>query len=108
VAHDLWPSLLARSWPGNVRELENAIESALALGSGPVLRAEDLSPIEQVGGDAPREMTSQLQSLEILEKNAILAAVQETEGDKIAAAHLLGIGKTTLYRKLKDYDSLGS
>jgi two-component system response regulator HydG len=105
VAHDAWSGLLAHSWPGNVRELENTIESALALGSGPVLRVEDLSLIRQVGQGAPQEMSSQVQSLEILEKKAILAAVQETQGDKAAAAHILGIGKTTLYRKLKDYDS---
>ena len=105
VAHDAWSSLLAHSWPGNVRELENAIESALALGSGPVLRAEDLSSTNQVGAAAPREMASHVRSLEILEKNAILTVVQETQGDKTAAARVLGIGKTTLYRRLKDYDS---
>ena len=107
VAHDAWSGLLAHSWPGNVRELENAIESALALGSGPVLRAEDFCPISHMGQCAPRELASSVQSLEILERKAILAAVQETQGDKLAAAQILGIGKTTLYRKLKDYDFSG-
>ena len=91
-----------------MRELENAIESALALGSGPVLRAEDFCPISHMGQCAPRDLASSVQSLEILERKAILAAVQETQGDKLAAAQILGIGKTTLYRKLKDYDSRGS
>jgi DNA-binding NtrC family response regulator len=108
VASNAWSSLLAHNWPGNVRELENAIESALALGSGPVLRAEDLSPIGQVGEGALRGIASEGQSLEILQKKAILATVQETQGDKVAAARILGIGKTTLYRKLKDYESRGS
>jgi DNA-binding NtrC family response regulator len=108
VAPDAWSSLLAHSWPGNVRELENAIESALALGSGPVLRAEDFSAINQMGESAPQAMAGQVQSLESLEKSAIFAALQATQGDKIAAADILGIGKTTLYRKLKVYHSHGS
>jgi len=107
VASTAWSNLLAYNWPGNVRELENTIESALALGAGPVLQAEDFSPIRQVGEGALQEMASQGEPLEILEKKAILAAVQQTQGDKGAAARILGIGKTTLYRKLKDYDSRG-
>jgi len=43
--------------------------------------------------------------LETLERRAIFRALQETSGDKLAAACLLGIGKTTLYRKLKQYES---
>jgi two-component system response regulator HydG len=47
----------------------------------------------------------ELVPLETLEKRAIFRALQETSGDKLAAARLLGIGKTTLYRKLKQYES---
>jgi two-component system response regulator HydG len=43
--------------------------------------------------------------LEELERRAILRALRESGGDKLAAARLLGIGKTTLYRKLKQYES---
>jgi two-component system response regulator HydG len=43
--------------------------------------------------------------LEALERRAIFRALRETSGDKLAAARLLGIGKTTLYRKLKQYES---
>ena len=43
--------------------------------------------------------------LEDLERRAIFRALHETGGDKLAAARLLGIGKTTLYRKLKQYDA---
>jgi DNA-binding NtrC family response regulator len=53
-------------------------------------------------------MGSSGQSLEILEKTAILAALRETDGDKEAAAHMLGIGKTTLYRKLKEFEFEGA
>ena len=105
VEHSAWSRLLRYGWPGNVRELENAIESALALGSGPVLRAKDLMAISQPDERGLQEMPSQDQSLDALVRKAILAVVKETQGDKLAAAHILGIGKTTLYRKLKDYDS---
>jgi transcriptional regulator of acetoin/glycerol metabolism len=47
----------------------------------------------------------ELVPLETLEKRAIFRALQETSGDKLAAARLLGIGKTTLYRKLKQYEA---
>jgi two-component system response regulator AtoC len=106
VEHTAWSSLLAHDWPGNVRELENTIESALALGSGPILQTEDLSPIRQMWKGAPRGMARPGQSLEILEKTAILAALRETAGDKEAAAHMLGIGKTTLYRKLRQFEAV--
>ena len=42
-------------------------------------------------------------SLELYEKKALLRALEETGGDKLAAARLLGVGKSTLYRKLKRY-----
>jgi DNA-binding NtrC family response regulator len=45
--------------------------------------------------------------LEALERRAIFRALRETSGDKLAAARLLGIGKTTLYRKLKEYEAGG-
>jgi two-component system response regulator AtoC len=80
VAQDAWSRLLAHSWPGNVRELENAIESALALGSGPVLRGRDLTAITPVGMDAQHRMPDPRRSLEMLEKRAIVAAVRENSG----------------------------
>jgi DNA-binding NtrC family response regulator len=46
--------------------------------------------------------------LMVLERRAIFRAMRETNGDKLAAARMLGIGKTTLYRKLKQYDSQSS
>jgi two-component system response regulator HydG len=47
----------------------------------------------------------ELVPLEALERRAIFRALRETAGDKLAAARLLGIGKTTLYRKLKQYET---
>jgi two-component system response regulator HydG len=107
-------------WPGNVRELENAIERACALSSGPVLHMGDLPTQLQnfrlLQGPAVREQEDRPERLEgtsggggeivsiaEMEKHAILETIRQLKGDKLMAAKLLGIGKTTLYRKLKEY-----
>jgi DNA-binding NtrC family response regulator len=104
ISEDAMRRLMAYDWPGNVRELENAIERAVALGSGPILHIGDLpSNLQYVSGENLPE-TDELLPLEELERRAIFRALRETGGDKLAAARLLGIGKTTLYRKLKQYE----
>ena len=117
--------LIDHDWPDNVRELENAIEGACALASRPVLHLGDL-PVSlrdklinrsvQISVDSmtvalPTEalLHSQERNGEIvpiieMEKQAILETIRQLNGDKILAAKLLGIGKTTLYRKLKEYE----
>jgi transcriptional regulator with PAS, ATPase and Fis domain len=95
--------LMAYHWPGNVRELENAIECALALSSDSVLTADDLASVPNGTSFLKAPDSNELVPLEELERRAITNALRETGGDKIAATRLLGIGKTTLYRKLKAY-----
>jgi two-component system response regulator HydG len=110
-------------WPGNVRELENAIERACALSSGPVLHMGDLptqlqdfrmqrGPAITAVEDNERGLDQAMNgesrkggivSIAELEKQAILGTIRQLKGDKLMAAKLLGIGKTTLYRKLKEY-----
>lgn len=104
ISEDAMRRLMAYDWPGNVRELENAVERAVALGSGPILHVGDLpSNLQNTGSERLPEQ-DELVPLEELERRAIFRALRETAGDKLAAARLLGIGKTTLYRKLKQYD----
>jgi len=106
ISEDAMARLLAYDWPGNVRELENAIERAVALGSGPILHVGDLpTNLHYNAGERISHMTDELVPLEEMERRAIFRALQEAGGDKLAAARLLGIGKTTLYRKLKQYDA---
>ncbi len=108
IAEDAMRRLVAYDWPGNIRELENAVERAVALGSGPILHLGDLpSNLQYNADDKPLEV-DELLPLEHLERRAIFRALHETGGDKLAAARLLGIGKTTLYRKLKQYDAHAS
>ncbi len=105
IAEDAVARLLAYDWPGNVRELENAIERAVALGSGPILSVGDLPSNLQYGKQERLPDKDEFLPLEELERRAILRALREAAGDKLAAARLLGIGKTTLYRKLKQYEA---
>jgi DNA-binding NtrC family response regulator len=103
ISDDAMRRLIAYDWPGNVRELENAIERAIAMGSGPIVHVGDLPanlhyPSSESGPDK-----DELLPMEELERRAILRTLRETGGDKLAAARMLGIGKTTLYRKLKQY-----
>jgi len=97
--------LMAYNWPGNVRELENVVESAVVLGSGPVLTLTDLPANLQHGIFERCLGMDELAPLGELERRAIFRALRETGGDKLAAARLLGIGRTTLYRKLNKYAS---
>jgi len=95
---------MAYDWPGNVRELENAIERAVALGSGPILHVGDLPSSLHYPSSEHLPEKDEMVPLAELERRAILRTLRETAGDKLAAARLLGIGKTTLYRKLKQYN----
>jgi two-component system response regulator HydG len=103
IADDALRRLLAYDWPGNVRELENAIECAVALGSDPVLTVHDLASVPGVASAIGPPGKNEVVPLAEIERRAVLHALRETGGDKHAAARVLGIGKTTLYRKLKGY-----
>jgi two-component system response regulator HydG len=102
---DTMNALLAYDWPGNVRELENCIERCCAMNSGPVIHTADLpSSILGVSAQlANRTTETRIVPIADLEKRAVLGAIAQLNGDKLTAAKLLGIGKTTLYRKLKEY-----
>ncbi len=105
ISEDAMRRLIAYDWPGNVRELENAVERAVALGSGPILHVGDLPSNLQYASAERLPEHDEMVPLEELERRAIFRALRETSGDKLAAARLLGIGKTTLYRKLKQYEN---
>jgi len=108
-------TMMRYDWPGNVRELEHSVERACALSSGPLLQLGDLpTQLQQQGLEARRAAAAfgeparesgapEVRTLADLERQAILGAIRTLNGDKLQAAKLLGIGKTTLYRKLKEY-----
>lgn len=129
LTHETQEAMLAYDWPGNVRELSNCLQQMTAMNSGPLLHASDLpSPLRHQLGLARAEQRTMVAAaqngpsggrpeisaaapepqpvimpLSEIEKRAIIEALHYTKGDHTSAAHLLGIGRTTLYRKLKEY-----
>jgi len=95
--------LLSYDWPGNVRELENCIQRAVSLGSGAFIQLQDLPSPMLYNLGRKSSSRQDLTTLQALEQQAIRQALRATGGDRARAAKLLGIGKTTIYRKLKEY-----
>jgi DNA-binding NtrC family response regulator len=90
-------------WPGNVRELENALERAVALATDNKLDILDLpATVREVSRTA--QVPARL-SLKEVERQHILETVDACNGNYDEAARVLGIGRTTLWRKLKEYGS---
>ena len=110
-------------WPGNVRELENAVERAVIIASGRRIELDDLP--EQISRTVREEsartrgereraaaegrsLTLEIEvpaTIDEIERRAIEATLDYTGGDKTRAARTLGIGRKTLYRKLRQYES---
>ena len=114
LSDDALKAMLAYDWPGNVRELENCLERTYAFTSGPMIHLTDLPheianlPLpETATGNGNGNGNAKIVPIAELERLTIMRAITELNGDKLQAARLLGIGKTTLYRKLKDYASHG-
>jgi two-component system response regulator HydG len=115
VGKDAMRILMAYDWPGNVRELENCLERASTLSSGPTLHEEDLptqvrNGVSFLSGHGQPKANSaheaKVMPIVEIERRAIMNAITQADGDKLLAARLLGIGKTTLYRKLREYDRI--
>jgi DNA-binding NtrC family response regulator len=108
ISPEAMKMLLDYEWPGNLRELKDCLGYASAACSGSVLKPEDL-PLKAPGTGSASPLDSlSLQAGRILplaevEKQTILHALERLNGDKVMTARVLGIGKTTLYRKLKEY-----
>jgi DNA-binding NtrC family response regulator len=122
LSAELLQTMVAYDWPGNVRELENCIQRMVAVNSGPLLTTADLpsalaGPLEALLGatppiaeleeialpTSPPRKPPGILRLEELERNAIVDTLRFTAGDRSRTAQLLGIGRTTLYRKIKRY-----
>jgi len=101
LAPDALAALTAYAWPGNTRELENVLARALALKAGKHITARDLPPNvsrRQTPADKP---ATELLTLEEVERRHIVRVLELTKGNKLKAAEILGIDRSTLHRKLK-------
>jgi DNA-binding NtrC family response regulator len=98
-------ALTAYRWPGNIRELENVLARALALRSGREITPQDLPP--EIGrgtivpSGSPLLEQAPTLTLEEVERRYILRVLDATGGNKLKAAEVLGIDRSTLHRKLK-------
>ena len=125
ISKDALQAFITYDWPGNVRELENAIERAVIIASGRGIELEDLpEAISKIAleardrikverakafseGRASSFEVTVPSSMEEIERQAIEATLEYTNGDKSQAARALGIGRKTLYRKLDQYNGSG-
>jgi DNA-binding NtrC family response regulator len=118
---EVMDALMEYDWPGNVRELEHTVQQLVAMNSGPWISKADLPSAvvnrsferaitgESVGNGAEKPGAGAwmngngIRPLAEVERAVILQAIEYTKGDRTVAAAMLGIGRTTLYRKLKEY-----
>lgn len=101
---DALESLMHYSWPGNVRELRTAIEHAVVLCRGEKISARDLPP--SVRGGQPGSATLSLRNdltVKEAEKQLIVRALKDTEGNRTRAAKKIGMSRRTFHRKLHAY-----
>ncbi len=108
--------LLSHNYPGNVRELENLVYRTALLSRSEWIGAQDVPPFGSAGAETPVQPAvhaagtgaqwsrEQFPKLVDLEKTACQKALDLAEGNVTEAADLLGIGKATLYRKIKEYE----
>jgi transcriptional activator for dhaKLM operon len=100
VAPEVLPLLRRYRWPGNVRELENALERAAVLADAGVIEARHL-PDSIRGRGWPGEPIEHVPAMHEAEYEAILRAASACQGNLTKMAEMLGIGRTTLWRKIK-------
>ncbi len=94
--------LTAFEWPGNVRQLQNEIQRAVLLSEGQEVDVTDLS-ISDIKFVPTEGHDTNFTLLEGVERNAIIQMLKETGGNKLETAKRLGIGRQTLYNKIKAY-----
>jgi two-component system response regulator AtoC len=93
--------MMTYEWPGNIRELQNVIEYASVLGVGDTITFDDLTP--EIRGEEPPTVKEEAQTAWEIEHEQLLEALRKARGKREEAAEMLGISRTTLWRKLKEH-----
>ena len=107
ISQEALEALSAYDWPGNVRELANVIERAVVLGQPPTIQIEDLSPgIVAAEGEIDNRPTpvSYHESVDEYRREVIVSALAQTQGNRAAAARLLGLQRSYLLRLMKAFN----
>jgi DNA-binding NtrC family response regulator len=112
VSKDALAALRAFPWPGNIRQLENAVQQAVLVSTGPMLLREHLpppireyAPPPLVNGNGHHKAVDESlsNSIDAVERNFILKALEKHGNSRARAAEALGISRVTLYKKMKKY-----
>ncbi|NTW17335.1 MAG: sigma-54-dependent Fis family transcriptional regulator [Syntrophaceae bacterium] len=104
IADDFLQKLKTYNWPGNIRELENAIERALNMLSDDGTLTPDLLHFDNPSPVRIEERIAEVKSLKDIEKDAIIQTLNLYKGNILKVSAKLGVGRNTLYRKIKEYD----
>jgi transcriptional regulator with PAS, ATPase and Fis domain len=104
VAPEAMERLIAYNWPGNVRELANVIERAIVLGPGPTINLQDVSQgiVVSEPKTSPKNL-SYHQTLDGYRREVIMRALSQTQGNRAAAARLLGLERSYLSKLIKSF-----
>ena len=109
ISPDAMEKLMTHPWPGNIRELENTIQRGIVLSQGGLVTAEQIQFAPQAGGrllditQRVRERMPLVQVLNEVERELLAEALKQHEGDRVAAAHTLGLELPDLTQRLRDF-----
>ena len=100
LSQPLMQVLLNHDWKGNVRELQNVIERAIIFSEGDVISVQDLGAVASGACGLAQETENLQQILEVSERTHLWRVLEKYDHDKGAAAKALGVGLSSLYRKI--------
>ena len=104
ISDDFLEKIKSYSWPGNIRELENAVERALNLASDNEAITSELLLFDSSPPARVDDRVTEIKSLKEIEKDTIMQALNLYKGNILKVSAKLGVGRNTLYRKIKEYD----
>ena len=94
----------AHPWPGNIRELENALERALNMVDEDGVLTPELMELDYIAQEENNSDGGPVRPLKDMERDLLIQALEQAEGNIVQASQMLGISRNTIYRKIKEFD----